>query len=378
METVQPHTAAVAERIRAANAAGGSLRIVGRGHWLAAGAPCPAPARLDLAHLEGIVEYRPGDLTLTALAGTTLAEIGRATEREGQWLALDPAGSPDGSIGATVATASSGPLASSFGTPRDHVLGCELVTGTGSVVRAGGRVVKNVAGFDLTRLNTGAWGTLGAITEVTVRLRARPAVERSVAIPLAGDDAAERAWDWLRHAVAMPMAAELLSASLARRLAVGDGDTLLLRFGGNAAFVRAATDGALALGRAQEIEAAAWAALRVAEPESAAVVRVSALPSRAAGFWRALSASADAAGGFAHATLTRGVIRCVLPGADTARVSGIVGSFPASATRIFERLPAPLWSEMSSSAANHELSARVRRAFDPARTLNPDIFGGGT
>src|SRR5439155_9619738 len=102
----------------------------------------------------GIVEYVPGDLTLTARAGTTLAEIRDATAAEQQWLALDPHGSDDGTIGATVATASAGPLATAFGTPRDLVLGVEFLTGGGALARGGGRVVKNVAGFDLVRLLT--------------------------------------------------------------------------------------------------------------------------------------------------------------------------------------------------------------------------------
>ena len=90
-----------------------------------------------------------------------------------QWLALDPAG--DGTIGATVATCSYGPGATLFGTPRDAVLGMTVVLGTGEIVRPGGRVVKNVAGFDLTRLMVGAWGWLGVITEITLRVRPRVA-----------------------------------------------------------------------------------------------------------------------------------------------------------------------------------------------------------
>ena len=129
----------------------------------------------------------PGDLTLTARAGTTLAEIERATAAERQLLALDPYGTARGTIGATIATASAGPLAHAFGTPRDLVLGLEFVTGDGAVIRAGGRVVKNVAGFDLTRLLTGAWGTLGVITEVSVRLRALPEMEESVALAVRDD-----------------------------------------------------------------------------------------------------------------------------------------------------------------------------------------------
>ena len=106
------------------------------------------------------------------------------TRAEGQWLALDPFGSAHGTLGATIATGSAGPLAHAFGTPRDNVLGIEAVTGTGEIVRAGGRVVKNVAGFDLTRLFTGAWGTLAVITEATVRLRALPERDQTIALAL--------------------------------------------------------------------------------------------------------------------------------------------------------------------------------------------------
>jgi glycolate oxidase FAD binding subunit len=108
------------------------------------------------------VSYNPGTSPTARAAPRWRA--GPPTPAERQWLALDAFGSPEGTLGATVATASAGPLAHAFGTPRDNVLGLEFVTGEGEVVRGGGRVVKNVAGFDLVRLLTGAWGTLGAIT----------------------------------------------------------------------------------------------------------------------------------------------------------------------------------------------------------------------
>lgn len=127
----------IADRVRSARSRGATLRIVSAGNWLDAGRPCAASERLELAALQGIVSYEPGDLTLTARAATPLAEIERVTAAEGQWLTLDAHGAPSGTIGATVATASAGPLASAFGTPRDHVLGCEFVSGTGDVVRAG-------------------------------------------------------------------------------------------------------------------------------------------------------------------------------------------------------------------------------------------------
>ncbi|MDF1506516.1 FAD-binding protein, partial [Roseisolibacter sp. H3M3-2] len=163
---------------------GTRLRLVGAGTWLDAGRPVAAGAALALAALRGIVDYVPGDLTRTARAGTPANEIARAAAAERQFLALDPFGDAAGTLGATVATASAGPLAHAFGTPRDNVLGLAFAIGPRVVVRAGGRRLKNVAGFDLVRLLTGAWGTLGAITEVSVRLRALPDDDATVAAAL--------------------------------------------------------------------------------------------------------------------------------------------------------------------------------------------------
>jgi len=151
----------------------GGLRIVGRGTWLDAGSPVSASRQLVLADDHGIVAYVPDDLTITVRAGTTLRELDETLGAHDQWIALDPEGGADVTIGATVATCSYGPAAAFFGTPRDQVLGMTVVLGTGEVIRVGGRVVKNVAGFDLTRLMIGAWGTLGVITEVTLRVRSR-------------------------------------------------------------------------------------------------------------------------------------------------------------------------------------------------------------
>jgi glycolate oxidase FAD binding subunit len=126
---------AVRDSIREAASRGLGLRVVGRGTWLDAGRPVRAAGSLSTRELAGIVDYVPGDLTLTARAGTALGEIRAATAAHNQWLALDPLGRDDGSIGATVATASAGPLATHFGTPRDLVLGLEYVTGSGTIGR---------------------------------------------------------------------------------------------------------------------------------------------------------------------------------------------------------------------------------------------------
>jgi glycolate oxidase FAD binding subunit len=161
----------IADAVRQAASARESVRIAGRGTWLDGGHIVRAVRTVSLADDTGVVEYTPGDLTITVRAGTTLREIDDVLLERDQWLPLDPMGGRDVSIGATVATCSYGPLAELFGTPRDQVLGLTVVAGTGDVLYLGGRVVKNVAGFDLTRLMIGSWGTLGIITQMTLRVR---------------------------------------------------------------------------------------------------------------------------------------------------------------------------------------------------------------
>lgn len=183
MSTVMRHTpgtaAEAAAIVRDSAASDRVLRLVGAGTWLEAGHPVKADAELTTERFCGITSYRPEDLTLSAGAGTTLAELDAATRPHGQWCPLLPWGDDRGTLGATIATATSGPFAERLGRPRNLVLGLECVDGTGRIVAAGGRVVKNVAGFDLTRAVTGSWGTLALITQVHLRLRARPVIDET-------------------------------------------------------------------------------------------------------------------------------------------------------------------------------------------------------
>jgi glycolate oxidase FAD binding subunit len=257
------------------------------------------------------------------------------------------------------------------------MLGCVFVSGTGDIVRAGGRVVKNVAGFDLVRLVTGSWGTLGVLGEVTLRLRAQPAVDRTIAV----DCSADAAWSWLRNTAYSPMAAELLCPALARTLGAGDDATLLLRIGGNAAYARAAVDAAATLGPSRELDRFAWSRLAHSEQSSAAVVRLSTRPSRVAALWERITGVLVRVGGLAHASVSRGVVRCSIPydgrlgDEEIARLRGIITALRIEATLVAESLPAALWSSVIPSAVGDSLSAGVRRAFDPDRILNPGILG---
>jgi glycolate oxidase FAD binding subunit len=363
----------VSERIQEARAKREPLRILGSGTWLDAGRPCTASSRLDLSTLRGITRYEPGDFVLTARAGTTLRELKESTAAFGQWITLDPVGEETSTIGAVIATGSYGPLASAYGTPRDHALGCEFVSGTGDIVRAGGQVVKNVAGFDLVRLVTGAWGTLGAITEVTLRVRARPEVDRTLAIDL-GDNDAGALWRWLRDSEFTPMAAELLSPLLSERLELGRTSVALIRFGGNETLVRSAIDAVGALGEWRDLDEAIWRKLRSAL-DARTSFRLSGLPSRIGALWEHSRRFADEVHGVAAATITRGTVRLALPDASMLPTADASSHDADTITCIGERLPASLWSSVTSNPSTRVLSERVRRSFDPDGVLNPGILG---
>lgn len=163
---------------QAAQDEGWRFRLEGKASWLPADAP--ADLALSTRGLSRVVSLSAADLVATVQAGVTLDALRAELEKHQLWLAIDPPGRPDRTIGSVIATGTSGPLRHGFGPVRDHVLGSTVATGDGRLVEAGGRVVKNVAGYDLTKLHVGGFGGFGVITEVNLRLRARPAVDRTL------------------------------------------------------------------------------------------------------------------------------------------------------------------------------------------------------
>lgn len=375
-------TEAVVAAIKQSERTRTPIRISGASTWLDAGRPVRANKTLSLADDTGVVSYVPGDLTLTVRAGTPLSEIDRITREHDQWLPLDPYGSPDGTIGATVATASAGPLASSFGLPRDLLLGLEFVNGRGDVVRGGGKVVKNVAGFDLSRLLTGSWGTLGVITEVTVRLYALPESDRTFAIVLDGSE--NEVQSLVRAIVSSqltPYAIQLINPPAARALGLGEHPVCLIRFGGNDAVVRTQASALSQVARPKEIESTAWVRLRALEGKAHTTVRISGLPQRF------LNASArivgdDIPGIFSYMDPRRGTLRIVVGadrGGDDDSMIGASSTFrpdnSESSDVIFEKLHPDVWPAVSPSAISDALSQGIKRAYDPHNILNPGILG---
>ncbi len=168
------------EMLATASGDGRTVGIRGAGSketWGAAGVE--PDVVLSTRGLDRIVEHAAGDLVITVEAGVALAEVQRTVGSAGQWLALDPP-EPGATVGGVIATAATGPRRLRFGTPRDLLIGITVVLADGTVARSGGKVVKNVAGYDLGKLFTGSFGTLGVIAECTFRLHPRPPALRVV------------------------------------------------------------------------------------------------------------------------------------------------------------------------------------------------------
>lgn len=193
---------------QAAQDEGWRVRLEGNASWLPADAP--ADLALSTRGLTRIVAVSAADLVATVQSGVTLETLRAELERHRLWLALDPPGRPDRTIGSVAATGTAGPLRHGFGPVRDHVLGATVATGDGRLVEAGGRVVKNVAGYDLTKLHVGGFGGFGAITEMHLRLRARPASDVTL-VASGGRHALALAGRQLVEAQAAVVALELLT-----------------------------------------------------------------------------------------------------------------------------------------------------------------------
>lgn len=210
--------------VRRAASLGGRLAPHGSGHWWTDATPGTTP--LDCAVPGGLTRLDAADLVATAGAGCTLAELETGLGEHSAWLALDPPGPRTRTLGGVLGAGGSGPLAAGFGPPRDQVLGLTIVAGNGQLVRTGGRVVKNVAGFDLAKLVIGGHGAFGIIVEAHLRLRARPAADRTRAWALTDAPAlAQR----LVAAGVTGAAFEVVNPALAETLGLSRCWTLLLR-----------------------------------------------------------------------------------------------------------------------------------------------------
>src|SRR5437867_10798212 len=223
---------AVALLLGTAHQEGWRVRIEGAGTWLQSDAP--ADLALTTRRLDRIPAIEPQDLTATAEAGIGLDQLRQQLADRGAWLGVDPPGLAGRTLGSVVASATAGPLRQGFGPVKDHLLGVTFVTGDGRMVQSGGRVMKNVAGYDLTRLQAGGFGAFGVIVLVRLRLRALPRADQTLVLEGSREDLTQVADD-IAAAAVQPAAHELMSPALARR----ERWLLAVRFAGSAALVSA-------------------------------------------------------------------------------------------------------------------------------------------
>lgn len=228
---VYPKTQAeLAEAIACANKNRWRVLPCGSGSKLSWGsAPKDIDVVISTAKLDLAIEHAVGDLTLTVEAGTKFSQIQANIRKTGQFLALDPAYSQTATLGGIVATADTGSLRQRYGGVRDMLLGISFVRYDGQIAKAGGRVVKNVAGYDLMKLFTASFGTLGIITQVTFRLYPMPEASQTVVLIGTPDNIAQTAKTLLASALT-PIAVDLLSTELVHRLGLGKGMGLIARF----------------------------------------------------------------------------------------------------------------------------------------------------
>jgi glycolate oxidase FAD binding subunit len=405
-DTLKPGDAKeVEEAVRWAIAGGKALEVVGRGTKRAIGRTAQWDATLDLSGLSGITLYEPEELVLSAKAGTPLAEIEARVAASKQELAFEPMdygvvlGTPisAASIGGVIAANLSGPRRIKAGAARDHFLGVNAVSGRGEAFKSGGRVVKNVTGYDLCKLLAGSWGTLAAMTDVTLKTLPRAETEETVLVLNLDDGAARKAMVAAMGSYGDVSAAAHLPKTVAVRIAEtasAAAATTAFRLEGVAPSV-AERKGILqtvlspfgtlgALG--EEASRAFWRAVRDVAPFAATgpagvrdLWRISTEPMRGADVGRALAEQANAEVLYDWAG---GIVWAALPAADDARaplVRSTVAAAGGHATLI--RAPAAVRAAVDvftpEPPALAALTKRVRESFDPQGVLNAGRMWAG-
>lgn len=383
--------AALAAAVARVAATGHALVPLGHGAHRALG---HAPERYDVAlgcaRLDRVLDYAPADMTVTVEAGVTLAALQELLAREGQWLPLEVPLPSETTIGGLVAADLGGPLRASQGRVRDFLIGVGFVTADGRAARAGGQVVKNVAGYDLMKLLTGSLGTLAVVRQATFKVRPRPALVRSLA--LAPGDVAS----------ALALAEDLATSGVAPLAATVvlecDGSApplVLVRLGGVEADVAAArlrlldlaarSGAEVVLGEAADEPAALALAVAVRDFVRAApgevVVRLPTLPRQAGAVTAAVLRAVAGHAGRCLLDPRSGDVALAVETAEPAATIAALAVLAAGhgARLVVERWPVALaatievWRPLPAALP---LMRRVKTALDPQGVLAPGRFVG--
>ncbi len=381
-------------------AEGKTLEIVGRGSKRALGRPSQCDLTLNVSALSGVTLYEPEELVLSAKAGTPIAEIEALADGKGQELAFEPAdygpllggAAADGSIGGVLACNLSGPRRIRAGAARDHFLGVTAVSGRGETFRSGGRVVKNVTGYDLCKLLAGSYGTLAVMTDVTIKTLPKAETEATVTVPGLADEAAAAAMAAATGSTCDVAGAAYLPAGIAGRFhGVREGRSVaVMRIEGVRPSVAHRRDmlGALLkdYGAAEfldeETSRTLWRDIRDVRPfavagDERAVWRISTAPAAGIALAAMLPPAAqmfyDWAGGLIWAAMPP----AAGPGQDRLRQA--VAALGGHATLV--RAPAAVRASADVFQPQEDglaaLAKRVKDGFDPKGILNPGRMWAG-
>jgi glycolate oxidase FAD binding subunit len=380
LEARPPTFQAAATMLARASTEGQTVRLRGGGTKFDWGATRPdSPIEVCTGRLAKIVEHNTGDLTAVLEAGVRLADAQEQFATAGQMLALDPpladaaSTNANATIGGIVATGDSGPLRHRYGAPRDLVVGMTVALSDGTIAQSGGKVIKNVAGYDLAKLFAGSFGTLGLILSVNVRLHPLP-VGTATAFGADGDP--EKLAGAARALASAPL--ELDALDIAWR--AGRGGVLARCCGADP--VRRAQRAAAIIGEAglAEVDVTAdddalWERQRSGQrSRDRALVMVTARPS-------ALGAVLEAADRLGGTVVGRAALGVSYVEIDPAAVQQLRAALPAGAGGVLRDAPAEVRSTIDAWDVREgpaiELMRRIKARFDPAGACNPGLFVGG-
>jgi glycolate oxidase FAD binding subunit len=333
---------------------------------------------LDLSKLNAVVEHEPADLTCTVESGIRLVDLQRALGAHGQWLPLDPALPEEATIGGILATNASGPARIRYGGPRDLVIGMSVALANGDLVKSGGRVVKNVAGYDMAKLHIGGLGTLGVITQASFKIAPLPLEEAFIAIDGGLDALSDLATNVIEARL------PLLGLVLTKRAAASDWMLYVRASGAEPAVERAEHDVMeLAKGAgltAGAISAAEWRsnASRDQASRGGVTIRATVPPTALMAIADAIAESGAAVAalpgvGTLHASWTES------PSLDTVRTlrgscESAHGAFVLQSAPVELKREAGVWG---ATRGDFAMMQRLKEQFDPNRVLNPGRFVGG-
>lgn len=376
----------IAELLRKCEADQIALAPIGAGRSLAQIRPSPVDLGVSLAKMDRVVAYQPDDMTVVAEAGLTLGALNLRLAERGQRLPADPANPHMTTMGSLVAGAKAGPLRLNDGTVRDLLIGIRFAGHGGRIIHGGGRVVKNVAGYDLMKVMTGSFGTLGVISEVTLKVRPIP---DNYTLMLSSFDHAADAFEAARKAeAAAPLLhLEVVSPALSMRFETRDRFCLFAGFGGSpseagaqhARLAEALGPGPRLLNGSDAI--ANYERLRdIDYPEAGLIAQIAVLPAELARCLEVCGAEfrAHAACGVAQLFLgpqsDAGEIRAaVTRWREIAR--GARGNLRLLALRSDDRAGIDFFDQPPPAAL--ALMRRLKSTFDPHAVFNPGCFVGG-